>query len=170
MTRFRPLRHVAAVVAAALSATSCARTAAPPLSALCGGRPARADIIAVVDQVRGPGGPALAGLQGTRFDIRLEFSPPTSPDSAGEPAAAGCSGRSGSASFSRDIPARILASTSPASVASWRVEGDTILLDLNPRVRDSNVFVALPLDGGRGHWGLSTFAGEVAGGHTEPAP
>jgi hypothetical protein len=76
----------------------------------------------------------------------------------------------GSASFSRDIPAAIRAATSAASVASWRVEGDTVLLDLNPHVRDSNVFVTLPLVGGRGHWGLSTFAGEVAGGHTEPAP
>ena len=44
----------------------------------------------------------------------------------------------------------------------WRVEGDTVFLDLNPKSRDNNLMMVLPIHGGRGHWGLSTFAGEVA--------
>jgi hypothetical protein len=123
-----------------------------------------------VDHVRGTAGPALAGLEGTRFELRFDFAVPTALSDTSPASKQGCDGAVGSASFSRDIPAAIRAATSAASVASWRVEGDTVLLDLNPHVRDSNVFVTLPLVGGRGHWGLSTFAGEVAGGHTEPAP
>jgi len=166
----RRLPPALASAAASLIVGSCAPRNPPRLADLCGGANAEARVVAVVDQVRGPGGPALAGLEGTRFELRFEFSPPTAVADANATAGKDCDGATGSASFTRDIPAAIRAATSSASVASWRIQGDTVLLDLNPRVRDSNVFFSLPLDGGRGHWGLSTFAGEVAGGHTEPAP
>jgi hypothetical protein len=72
----------------------------------------------------------------------------------------------GTASFKGDIPEPLRNATEPGGTATWRVEGDTVLLDLNPKSRDNNLMMVVPLAGGTGHWGLSTFAGEVARGRT----
>ena len=80
--------------------------------------------------------------------------------------ASNCTGTHGTAAFSGTLPDRIRLATASSGQATWRIEGDTVLLDLNPGTRDNNVFVVLPLDGSKGHWGLSTFPGEVAGGTT----
>ena len=159
-----------ALTAVAVSSAACARARPLTLNGLCNGAPADAHIAAWVDRVSGPGGPALTQLRGTRFVLRISLfaaAEAGSSPAAGRPS---CTGASGAATFTGDVPDRLRTATSAASAATWRIEGDTVLLDLNPRVRDNNVFVVLPLDGTRGHWGLSTFAGEVAGGHTEPIP
>jgi hypothetical protein len=170
MTSIRRPRAAATLAAGILLASGCARNSPPDLDALCDRGRAEANIRATVDHLRGPAGPALAALEGARFDVRLTFFAPTDSGAATSNGPTACTGTHGAATFSGEIPAAIRNATSAAGAATWRVEGDSVLLDLNPRVRDSNVFLTLPLDGGRGHWGLSTFAGEVAGGHTEPAP
>jgi hypothetical protein len=171
MTRIRLPRIVLGMlIAAIVGAAACARATPPTLDALCAGGSADAHIAATVDRVTGPGGPELSALRGTRFVVRISLFPPAPADSSPAANPTGCAGASGAATFAGDLPARIRIATSAASAATWRIAGDTVLLDLNPRTRDNNVFVVLPLDGGRGHWGLSTFAGEVAGGRTEPVP
>ncbi|MFL5561291.1 MAG: hypothetical protein ACJ79K_07455 [Gemmatimonadaceae bacterium] len=159
-----------ALTAVAVASAACARARPATLNGLCNGAPGDAHIAAWVDRVTGPGGPALSALRGTRFVLRISLFAVAEAGTSPTAGHAGCSGTSGAATFSGDIPDRLRTATSAASAATWRIEGDTVLLDLNPRVRDNNVFVVLPLDGTRGHWGLSTFAGEVAGGRTEPIP
>jgi len=158
-----------AVLAAGLIAAACGRKAQPSLAAICAGARAEARVVATVDHVRGPGGPALTSLQGTRFELRFTFLAPA-PGSPGGDAAATCAHDRGTATFTGEIPDPVRNATSREGTASWELQGDSVLLDLNPRVRDSNVFVTFRLDGGRGHWGLSTFAGEIAGGAVERAP
>ena len=159
-----------ALAVMAISAGACGRARTVTLNGLCNGAPAEANIAATVDRVSGPGGPALSELRGTRFTLRISLF--AAADTAISPAGGGggCAASSGLATFAGDLPDRIRTATSASSAATWRIERDTVLLDLNPRARDNNVFVVLPLAGTRGHWGLSTFAGEVAGGHTEPVP
>lgn len=167
MTNARLARTLIAIAAPLVAA--CARQAPATLSALCAGQRGEARVVATVDFVRGPGGAALTSLQGTRFALTFAFAPPGDSGDAGPGSSTGCNGVHGSATFGGTIPDAIRHAASANGEASWRVQDDSVLLDLNPRVRDSNVFLTLPLRGGGGHWGLSTFAGEVAGGATEPA-
>jgi hypothetical protein len=164
-----PGRRLAAAVCAGILATACASApnSVGALTRLCSGRSTSARLRATVDTVRGPGGAALASLRGTSFELRLQLNPGAAVDPG---AGAECSATSGPAYFAGNLPDAIRTAASNTLIASWRIEGDTVLLDLNPGTRDNNVFVVLPLRGGRGHWGLSTFAGEVAGGSTEPLP
>ena len=74
----------------------------------------------------------------------------------------------GTATFKGDVPLQLRSATSGDNTATWRIEGDTVILDLNPKTRDNNLMLVLPVAGGRGRWGLSTFAGEVARGTTGP--
>jgi hypothetical protein len=137
------------------------------LAAVCAGREATQRVDATIDTVMPPAGPALGALRGRSFSIRLTFIPgPATGAAAGTGGASGCDGKMGTASFEGDIPEPLRNATEPGGTATWRVEGDTVLLDLNPKTRDNNVMMVLPLAGGRGHWGLSTFAGEVARGRT----
>ena len=168
MTTFRripPRPNARIILLAAAAALACTPKKAPTLEPLCAARTVTTRISASIDTVRPPAGPELTAARGTRFELRLTFAPPTARASAAE-----CSGTSGNALFAGTLPDRIRTATSSANTASWRVDGDTILVDLNPGTRDNNVFVVLPLRGGRGHWGLSTFAGEVAGGATAFIP
>ena len=165
--RTRMLRHIPAFLVAAWVALACAHKRAPTLAALCSGGTAAAHLAATIDTTRPPAGPELAAATGSRFELHITFARP----STGAPSArAGCTGTAGSATFTGARPDGVRLATSAAGAATWRIERDTVLLDLNPGVRDNNLFIALPLHGGRGHWGLSTFAGEVAGGRTEILP
>ncbi len=158
-------RHLAIALAAAALASACAPKHAPSLTALCAGSGAVAHVSATVDTVRPAAGAELAAAKGTAFELAFEFAP-----GRRDSASATCAASQGTASFSGALPDRIRGATASTREATWRIEGDTVLLDLNPGTRDNNVFVVLPLDGGRGHWGLSTFAGEVASGATTAAP
>ena len=164
MTRAR-LRHallrIPALLLGAAAALGCARKPVPTLAPLCSGATATAHVAATIDTIRPPAGPELAAAKGSRFELRFTFAAAK----AGA-AAAGCPGTAGTAAFTGSLPVPIRTATAAAGMASWRIETDSVLLDLNPGARDNNVFVVLPLHGGRGHWGLSTFAGEVAGGAT----
>ncbi|NUO64116.1 MAG: hypothetical protein HOQ12_14150 [Gemmatimonadaceae bacterium] len=152
--------------AAALAsiAASCGTHGDQTLTGLCEGRTATHRVEAVVDTILPFGGAALAELQGKHFVLRLTFSPPapTGPTAG----TAECQGAMGSARFAGELPERLRGATAADSTAGWRIDGDTILVDLNPRARDNNLVMSLPLAGGRGHWALSTFAGEVARGAT----
>jgi hypothetical protein len=162
-------RRLVAALALGLGTASCARKTPATLAAVCAGGRGAAHVVATVDFVRGPGGPALASLKGSEFELTLAFAR-GDPRRADDGSARDCAGTRGSATFSGALPEAIGHAASAQGETSWRVQDDSVLLDLNPRVRDSNVFLTLPLHGGRGHWGLSTFAGEVAGGATRSAP
>lgn len=153
------------LLAAAALSLACAPKHPPALSALCSGATAAARIAATIDTTRPPAGPELTAAKGSRFELTLNFAAPATrgPGSS-------CDGSTGTATFSGPLPDRIRTATSSASQATWRIDGETVFLDLNPGTRDNNVFIALPLNGGRGHWGLSTFAGEVAAGGTAFLP
>ena len=153
-------RHV---LAGMLLVAGCGRSAADGnLSAICEGREASRRLASTIDSVMAPGGAELAALRGRTFtlDVALQPAPSTGP-AAG---AGGCDGRMGDAHFSGELPEPLRGATSAAGRATWRAQGDSVLLDLNPSARDNNLVLVLPLRGGSGHWGLSTFAGEVAGG------
>lgn len=162
--RPRP-RRASALLLVVVGALACAPKPAPTLTSLCSGSTAAAHIAATIDTTRPPAGPELTAARGTRFELRLSFAAPSAPATA-----PGCAGTAGTATFTGTLPERIRSATSQAGSATWRIDGDTVLLDLNPGTRDNNVFVALPLHGGRGHWGLSTFAGEVASGSATALP
>ena len=169
MANARHPRRLAAL-ALALVAAACARTPPATLAALCAGGRGAAQVVATVDFVRGPGRPALASLEGSRFELTFAFAAPGDSRRDDEGSAPGCNGTNGTATFTGALPEAIGHAASAQGEATWRVQDDSVVLDLNPRVRDSNIFLTLPLRGGRGHWGLSTFAGEVAGGATDSAP
>ena len=162
--RRRAPRGSALLVAAAVS-LACAPKQPPTLAPLCSGGTATARIAATIDTTRPPAGPELAAANGTRFELTLTFAAPAS-----RGADSNCTGTAGTATFSGTLPDRIRTATSSTGQATWRIDGETVLLDLNPGTRDNNVFIALPVNGGRGHWGLSTFAGEVAAGGTALLP
>ena len=162
--RRRPARAAALLVGAVLS-LACATKQPPTLAALCSGGTATAHIAATIDTTRPPAGAELVAAKGTRFELTFTFAAPSS-----RGADSSCTGTTGPATFSGTLPDRIRTATSAAGQATWRIDGETVLLDLNPGTRDNNVFVALPLNGGRGHWGLSTFAGEVVAGGTTFLP
>ena len=161
--------RIPALVAAAW-AGGCAPPLRSALAPLCADQGALAHVEFSVDSVRPTAGPALVAARGSRFRLVITFAAPTSaqPDGAtrGATPPAGCSDRSGTATAEGELPAGLRNATSSTHDASWRIERDSVILDLNPRARDNNVFVVLPLEAGRGHWGLSTFAGQVASGST----
>ena len=163
-------RRSGAVLFATLLGAACAHRTQPDLAALCAGGSASARVVATLDHVRGPAGPGLAALQDSSFRIDFTFLALDDANRASGGGAAGCTDTHGTATFSGALPEPVRHAASAEGNATWRVQDDSVLVDLNPHVRDSNVFLTLPLRGGRGHWGLSTFAGEVAGGHTDPAP
>lgn len=158
-------RLAPAVLLAAAVALACAPKPAPTLAPLCSAGTGAAHVAATIDTTRPPAGPELTAAKGSRFELRITFAAAST-----RPTGTGCTGTAGTAAFTGSLPDRIRTATSPAGGATWRIEGDTVVLDLNPGARDNNVFVVLPLNGGRGHWGLSTFAGEVAGGGTAFLP
>ena len=159
------LRRSSALLLSFAVALACAPKKAPTLAPLCARSTVTTRISATIDSVRPPAGPELAAARGTHFELRLTFAPPAERASATE-----CAGTTGTAILGGNLPDRIRTATSPSGTASWRIDGDTVLVDLNPGTRDNNLLVVLPLHGGRGHWGLSTFAGEVAGGATAFVP
>jgi len=157
-------RTLPPLIAAALS-LACAAKQPPTLALLCTGGPATAHVAATIDTTRPPAGPELTAAKGNRFEMHFTFAHASS-----RAATTDCTGTAGTATFTGTFPDRIRTATSGAGQATWRIEGERVLLDLNPGTRDNNVFVAFPLNGGRGHWGLSTFAGEVAAGGTAFLP
>ena len=132
------------------------------LSAICDGREASRRLPSTIDSVMAPVGAELAALRGRTFtiDVALQPAPATGPAAGG----GGCGGRMGDAHFSGELPEPLRGATDTEGRATWRTEGDSVLLDLNPGSRDNNLVLVLPLGPGSGRWALSTFAGEVARG------
>lgn len=161
-------------VALASIVAACASRQPTGLTEICSGAPATATVDATIDSVRPPAGAALAAARGQHFTMRFAFSGASGATarsgSSDAQAAGSCDGRSGTATVDATLPEPLRNAASPSRQASWRIEGGTVMLDLNTGTRDNNIFVALPLSGGQGHWGLSTFAGEVAGGATRLVP
>ena len=165
MQRSHIVRLLFAVLLVPIGALAC--RVPETLAALCAGQETTQRVDATIDTVMPAAGPALGVLRGRSFSIRLTFVPgPATGAAAGTGGASGCDGKMGTASFKGDIPEPLRNATEPGGTATWRVEGDTVLLDLNPKSRDNNLMMVLPLAGGAGHWGLSAFAGEVARGRT----
>lgn len=151
------------LVAGMLLLAGCGRSGeGTGLSAICEGREASRRLPSTIDSVMAPGGAELASLRGRTFtiDVALQPAPATGPAAGGS----GCGGRMGDAHFSGELPEPLRGATSADGRATWRTEGDSVLLDLNPGSRDNNLVLVIPLGPGSGHWGLSTFAGEVARG------
>ena len=153
------------------AAVACAPKQPPPtLASLCLGGTATAHVAATIDTTRPPVGPELAAAKGRRFELTFAFPAVEFTTVGPHDAESSCDGSTGTATFKGSLPDRLRTATSATGQATWRIDGGTVLLDLNPGTRDNNVFVALPLNGGRGHWGLSTFAGEVVAGATAFLP
>ena len=165
MHRNHTLRHLFSALLVSIWVLAC--RAPETLAAVCAGRKTTQQVDATIDTVMPPAGPELGVLRGRGFSIKLTFVPGLATGAAaGIGGASGCDGKMGTAAFEGDIPEPLRNATEPGGAATWRVEGDTVLLDLNPKSRDNNLMMVLPLAGGTGHWGLSTFAGEVARGRT----
>ena len=164
-----PRNHIPRLLIAALLAPLSFGCRHDPetLAALCAGRETAQRIDVTIDTVMPSAGPALGVLKGRAFAIQLRFVPgPATGAAAGTGGASGCDGKMGAATFSGDVPEPLRNATDAGGAATWRVEGDVAFLDLNPKSRDNNLLLVLPLSGAAGHWGLSTFAGEVARGRT----
>ncbi len=164
--RFSPICRGAAIIGAVLWSAACSPKSEPLVTRLCGNRAATAAVDLSVDSVLPAAGPALAEARGTGFRLVITFAAPVPVTTA----AADCSARTGTATFAGEIPPALRNAGSATREASWRIDRDSVLLNLNPRARDNNLFVVLPLSGRRGHWGLSTFVGQVASGSADFAP
>jgi hypothetical protein len=152
--------RIALVVVVALLAGACRRQpATAALGALCRGVDVESSVRLVVDSVPPVTGPA-SGVAGQAFDLALAFRP-------GEDRPE-CNGRTGRVAFEGELPEPFTSATAGDDVGLWRIVGDTVAIDLNPNARDNNLTLVLPLSGGTGRWGLSTFVGEVAAGRAEP--
>ena len=159
------LRFIVAVLLTPL-AFACHHDA-ETLAPLCAGRETTQRVDVTIDTVMPAAGQALGVLKGRSFAIQLTFAPgPATGAAAGTGGASGCEGKMGTAKFSGDVPEPLRTATDPGGSGAWRIEGDMVFLDLNPKSRDNNLVMVLPLAGGAGHWGLSTFAGEVTRGRT----
>ena len=137
------------------------------LAPLCAGRETTQRVDVTIDTVMPPADQALSVLKGRTFAVELTFVPgPATGAAAGTGGASGCDGKMGAGRFSGDVPDPLRNATDQGGSFTWRVESNVVFVDLNPRTRDNNVVMSLPLAGGEGQWGLSTFAGEVARGRT----
>ena len=164
-----PRNHTLDLLLAALLMPAVTLACGQPetLAALCAGRETKQRVDVTIDTVMPPAGAELGVLRGRSFAIRLTFVPgPATGAAAGTGGVSGCDGKMGTASFDGDIPEPLRNATEQGGAATWRVEANTVLVDLNPKSRDNNLMLVLPLGGGAGRWGLSTFAGEVARGRT----
>src|SRR5690348_16003272 len=126
-SRFPTPSRRALLLAAAAVSLACAPKRTPSLAALCSGGAATAHVSATIDTTRPPAGPELSAAKGTRFELTLSFAPQES-----RGAGSACTGATGTATFTGTLPARIRSATSAAGQASWRIDGETVFLDLNP--------------------------------------
>jgi hypothetical protein len=153
-----------AAVAVAI-ALACARRppATPPdLAELCAGRNVDLrGVTLVVDSVRPAAGAALRSLVGTTSRLDLAFRAPA--------AGGDCAGKGGRVGFEGELPPELATGTAGDRVALWRVQNETVVVDMAPRARDNNVTLSLPLRGGDGRWSYSTIVGPVASGRLRRA-
>ena len=138
-------------------ALACAHHASSRMTAVCEGGNVTARVALMIDSVALVGGDELRRLRGERYDIVVNLF--------NQPGPAPCSDRSGEASVSiDDLPDELASAAAGASSAHWRVDSLAVVVELNRGVRDNNLSLTLPLDGGDGHWSLSRFPGVVAQG------
>jgi hypothetical protein len=152
--------RIALILAVLLAAAACQRPeTTPALGALCRGADVEAPLRLVVDSIRPTAGAAAADLAGKAYDVTLAFR-------AGEPREE-CAQRTGRVAFEGPLPDALASAMAADRVGLWRIAGDSVAVDLNPSARDNNLTLVLPMSGGPGHWGWSTFAGEVLRGRAE---
>ena len=150
-------RLALAALAPLILLVACAHHTSSKLIDICGGNDVTARVALVIDSVATAGGDELARLRDERFDIAINIFNP--------PAPAPCADRTGEASVDVDeLPDELASAASRASTAHWRVDSLAVVVELNHGVRDNNLSLTLPLDGGDGHWTLSRFPGVVAEG------
>jgi hypothetical protein len=145
------------VAALALLPLACAHRTSSRLADLCEGGDVATRVVLVIDSVAAVGGADLARLRGDRFDVLVNLFNQLEPR--------GCADRSGEASIDvGDLPDELGSAASKSGSAHWRVDSLSVVVELNPGVRDNNLTFSLPLDGSDGHWTLSRFPGVVAEG------
>ncbi|HET7586147.1 MAG TPA: hypothetical protein VFK13_14640 [Gemmatimonadaceae bacterium] len=149
----------AAVLAAFATATltACATSGTSRVSGVCERSTVVQHVVLVVDSVSPRAGPELVPLQGDRVNLTLTLLPDRDPLHH-------CPDVSGPAAWSGELPDVLRTGAGDSAQAAWRIEGDAVAMNLNPGVFDNNLLITLPLSGEVGHWGLSTFVGEVVGG------
>jgi hypothetical protein len=136
------------------------RTVRGSLDALCATPPAAvaAPLTLWIDSVIPAAPESLRRARGEPVRLTLTLHPDPSP------ILPLCQDREGVVTREGELPGRLeQASTTPAD-ARWRIEGGNVIVDFDPRSRDNNFALSLPLVPGTGRWWLSTIAGEVAQG------
>lgn len=145
------------VATLALLLVACVHHTSSRLTDLCEGGNVAVPVVLVIDSVATVAGHELARLRGERFDIVVNLFNRLEP--------ARCPDRSGEASVSiDDLPDELAGAASKSGTARWRIDGLTVVVELNPGVYDNNLSFSLPLDGSDGHWTLSRFPGVIASG------
>lgn len=135
-----------------------------PLVPVCQGRPATVEVRATIDTVLRFGSETLRAEQGGSFEVKLELRPAPATGPAAGTGATPCDGKLGEGRFSGDIPDPVRVAVDRGGKLTWRIEGEIMIVDMNPDARDNNLVLILHTDGAEGQLGMSGFAGETARG------
>lgn len=134
----------------------CAPHVSATLGDLCMGGVVRQDRTLVLDTVSTTATTTLAALAGQRYHIVLRLTPLVTPRD--------CGNASGEATYDAHLPPELLAGVATHATPTWLLLGTEMVVDFNPTIANRSLEIRLPLDGGTGHWTLTSPAGELAGG------
>jgi hypothetical protein len=126
------------------------------LGDLCTGSVVRQERTLVLDTVSTAATATLAALAGRRYRIALRLAPIVTPRD--------CGNASGEANYDAHLPPELAAGVATDGTPTWLLLGPEIVVDFNPAIANRRLEIRLPLDGGTGHWTLTSPAGELAGG------
>ena len=136
-----------------------------PLIPVCQGRAASVEVRATIDTVLRFGSETLRAEQGTSFDVELELKPAPATGPAAGSGINPCDGKLGEGRFNgEDLPDPVRTAVDRRGRLTWRIEGEIMIVDMNPDARDNNLVLILHTDGAEGQLGMSGFAGETARG------
>jgi hypothetical protein len=135
-----------------------------PLVPVCQGRAASVEVRATIDTVLRHASETLRGEQGTSFDVELELKPAPASGPAAGTGLNPCDGKLGEGRFKGDLPDPVRTTVDRQGRLTWRIEGEIMIVDMNPDARDNNLVLILHTDGAEGQLGMSGFAGETARG------
>ena len=135
-----------------------------PLVPVCQGRPATVEVRATIDTVLRHGSETLRAEQGSSFDVELELKPAPATGPAAGTGLTPCDGKLGDGRFKGDLPDPVRTAVDRQGRLTWRIEGEIMIVDMNPDARDNNLVLILHTDGAEGQLGMSGFAGETARG------
>ena len=135
-----------------------------PLVPVCHGRPTTVEVRATIDTVLRFGSETLRAEQGGGFEIKLDLKPAPATGAAAGTGLTPCDGKLGEGRFSGDLPDPVRVAVDRRGRLTWRIEGEIMIVDMNPDARDNNLVLILHTDGAEGQLGMSGFAGETARG------